>query len=225
MKLTIALFSLMLSVFIIISVSAQGQTGQHHQMMQQQTPNDSTFGYGMMGYGNMYPGMMGYGMMGSGGLGYGMMGYGMMGYGGMGYGMMGYGMMGGTAALYEVMITINELPDLKSSLDLTEPEIDQLNKLQSDYLKQRIDWNADIQKQMVELNQAVKKQTATAQVKKMLQTIADIQVTMYSGAYDTYQKMLAILTPGQKKQLDSLDLSYRWQRGNRGHRMPHQKKQ
>ena len=220
MKLTIAMFSLMLSVFIVVSVSAQGQMGQHQHMIQQQALNDSTFGYGMMGYGNMYPGMMGYGMMG-----YGDMGYGMIGFGGTGYGMMGYGMMGGTAALYEVMLTINELPDLKSSLNLTEPEIDQLNKLQSDYLKQRIDWNADIQKQMVELNQAVKKQAATAQVKRMLQAIADIQVSIYSGAYDTYQKMLVILTPEQKKQLDSLDLSYRWQRGNRSHGMPRQKNQ
>jgi len=180
-----------LVLFVLLASSAlQAQTGQRH-MMRSRAMTDSTFqqGMGWMGQG-MHPGMTG--IMGS-------------------TGMMGWN-LGNMGSFYKIFYTINNLPDMAKTLNLTAKETDQLNTLQTDFSKNRVDWNADIQKQMIDLNQAVEKEAPASQVKKIVEGIANTRVEMMNGAYVTYTKMLGVLTPDQKKQFEDLDLYNKWNR-------------
>lgn len=159
-------------------------------------------GRGMMRGGTMTGGMMGgQGMM-QGGMMSGMMGGQGMHGGMMGRGMMsGHGMMGGE--MHRFMRTIYRLPDLKAQLNLTDDQVSRLKKFQSDFLKRKADWKAEIEKKRIDLDNQLDNKAAASEVRSTLESISKVKVDMKVAGYETAQKMISVLTSEQQQQWES----------------------
>lgn len=185
MKALIAVFSIVLVAFFAMPAAAQENMPQHPMTGHQWAQSDSSAGWWGMRQGMQGRGMYGWGMQ--------------------GWGMPGWGMMEGFGPARKIMMTIHFLPDMKTKLSLTDQQVDQLDKLQTDFMKQRVDWNASVEKQMIDLHNLIDKNAASSDVKKVLQSMASTRVEMMTAGYDTYQKMLGVLNAKQKEQLDSMN--------------------
>ena len=117
---------------------------------------------------------------------------------------MGWGTMNNYSPAYKIMMTIHFLPEMKDTLSLTDQQVEQLDKLQTDFMKQRVDWNAAVEKQMIDLRNQIEKNAPAADVQKALQSISSNRTEMMVAGYTTYQKMLAVLNKDQKTKLDQM---------------------
>ncbi len=135
---------------------------------------------------------------------------------------MDWGMMNNFGPAYKIMMTIHFLPDMKDTLSLTDQQVEQLDKLQTDFMKQRVDWKASVEKQMIDLHNLIEKNAPVADVRKTLQSISTNRIDMMVAGYTTYQKMLGVLNSSQKDKLDKMKFWGKrskgmWQQSMRGH--------
>ncbi len=160
---------------------------------------------GMMGGGMMGGGMMGGGMMGGGMMGGGMMGGGMMGGGMMGGGMMGGGMMGGGCGMMGMgghgMMGMGPM----WMLDLTAKQQTQIDKIHSELRKQH--WGVkrkmtDQRNKLQELYGAEKRDAK--KIGKVYGALFDLKRQMIETKIDAHNRMQAVLTAEQRKQLKEM---------------------
>ena len=209
MRSTIILFSSVLFAFLAFPAAAQHIT--HHPELGKAMMSDSTTGM-MHGSGMIIRrGMMGSrGMMGKCPMdGQGMMQRGIMGnmmQGGMRGNMMqgihdGNGMMFDSSPMRKKMMLINRLPEMKTSLSLTDDQVEKLQQMQNDFRKNRIDQRALLAKKRIDLDAAIEKSASVSDIRDILKEMSDTQITMAVNTYETAGKMNDVLNPGQKEKL------------------------
>lgn len=134
----------------------------------------------------------------------------------------GWGMAKNFSQAYRIVMAIHFLPELKDSLSLTDQQVNQLSDLQTDFAKKRIDWNAAVQKQMVDLRGLIDKNAPATEVQKVLQSISTNRIDMMVAGYTTYQKMLGVLNADQKTKLDKIKFHRKhWSKRMIQHGMQH----
>ena len=196
MRLFTAVFTIALTAFFLVPVSAQ--QGMQHAGSSQMMPSDSTDAMpGMMGGGMMHSGMKGRGMMQSG------MMSGMTGRGMMHGGMMGCGMMQ-QSPMMNVMMMVKMLPEMQEELTLTQNQSKKLIDMRADFQKQQIDYKTDLRKKRVDLENMLKQEATAGQIKKQMQFCSNIKIDMHIAAYETLKKMKSVLNDEQKDMLDSM---------------------
>lgn len=197
-------FKIMIALALMISLPVSAQMRMHQRMMQ----DSSQYGHmqGNRGMGNMMmPGcmyMMQGNMMGQGMMGQGMMGRGMMGQGRMGR--MNHGMMGSQMPMQRYMRMVNLMPFMGQKLSLTDEQVSQLIDMRTAFKKQQVDFMADLAKQRMKMQDLVKNEASTAQLKEQLQTCSDIRINLQVAAYETFNKMKGVLNDNQKEQLQGM---------------------
>lgn len=132
---------------------------------------------------------------------------------------MGWGTMNNYGPAFKIMMTIHFLPEMKDTLSLTDQQVEQLDNLQTNFLKQRVDWNAAAEKQMIDLRNLIDKNAPAADVQKALQSVSSNRIDMMVAGYTTYQKMLAVLNSDQKTKLDQMKFREWRSKGMRKHDM------
>lgn len=197
MRVLVVVFGLLFFNLTNFSAIAQSQDhAAHHPDQTRAVQADTSAGHGMMGSGMMSGGMMGSGsgMMG----GKGMMKCGQMGGKGM---MHGKGKMGSHGPLHRYMHIVHHLPGMKAELGLSDDQLDQIKNIQSDFLKQNIDWKADIEKRQIDLGLLLDKEGTVTDVRKALKPISNVKLEQKVAYYETARKMLSLLTAEQKEKV------------------------
>ncbi len=173
--------SLILAVVILTTITASAQMHQ---------------GMGM----SNYPGTMGYNHMGYNNMGYMMYGnnYGMMNgqYGNMMYGQM--------MPMRQYMFMVNMMPQMQDQLGLTTEQSNKLIDLQTAYMKQIVDLQADLSKKQMTLEELLENNAPADQVKVQLESCAQTRTELDIAAYQSGSKMRNVLNDSQKKTLDNL---------------------
>lgn len=187
------------------------------QMHSQETKSESTT---MMGDGSMMGGNSTMGsdmyrgrMMPGNKMGYGMMDRGMrpgsmcsmcgmMGRSGMHKGMMGRGMMGNRMSHF--MKVIYHLPGMETRLEFTQDQTSRLKELQSEFLKNKADWKAEIEKKHIDLDNQLENEADSSQIRKTLEAISKVKIDKKVSGYETALQMISVLQPEQKKMLKNL---------------------
>jgi hypothetical protein len=118
--------------------------------------------------------------------------------------MHGQGMMKHRNPTHRFMHLVYHLPDMKTKLGLSEEQIVLLRNMQADFLKQKVDWEASIQKKEIDLNLLLDKNATPGDVGKILESIYDVKLQMKVSSYETAQKMRAILSADQEEKLDKI---------------------
>jgi len=197
--------ALLIASFLILPAQAQDHAS-HHPAQGQMMKTDSSSGSGMMKMG-MMKGKMG--MMKDKKMMDGMkrckaMMSKMM-QGGMMSGMMQGGMMGKMMShqnpMHRYMHLVYHLPDMKESLGLSEQQIARLKQIQSDFEKRKIDWNAAIKKNEIDLKGLLEREAPVADIHKNMKISSDIKLKMGVATYQTARKMLSLLSAEQKTKL------------------------
>ncbi len=186
MKHRIFILSVLMLAIFLVPVLAQGHAA-HHPAQQAVRP-DTTGGMTMM-KGKM---MGGKAMMKGGKM-----------HGGMMSHMAGGKMMGMHGPMMGAFHTIHHLPDLQKKLNLNDNQVQKLKSIRAEFLKSKIDREADIKKKKVDLNMLIDKNASPAQVRKVLKGIFDAKLALQVSAYETSQKMLGVLTLEQREQFKS----------------------
>ncbi|MDZ7723010.1 MAG: hypothetical protein U5R06_09460 [candidate division KSB1 bacterium] len=197
MRLFTAVFTIALTAFFLVPVSAQ--QGMQHAGSSQMMPSDSTDEMpGMMGRGMMHSGMKGRGMMQNG------MMSGMMSRGMMHGGMMSCGMMQ-QSPMMNVMMMVKMLPEMQEELTLTQNQSKKLIDMRADFQKQQIDYKTDLRKKRVDLENMLKQEATAGQIKKQMQFCSNIKIDMHIAAYETLKRMKTVLNDDQKEMLKSMN--------------------
>lgn len=187
------LSAIFLTVFIFTANAQTSSHAAHHPQQSQATEADTSQGVGMMPGGGMMSGMMGnQGMM----------------QGNMMANMMrmmhGEGMMEHHGPMQHVMHLVYHLPEMKSKLELTGDQTTQLKSIQANFLKEKADWDAKIEKQEIDLGLQLDKKAPAAEVQKSLKSIYDVKLDMKVASYKTAQKMRDVLSPEQQQKLENV---------------------
>ena len=203
MKIKAIIISAVAVVFAAGLAFAQGNPAHHPQRPQMRADTTRTGGMmkgGMMGgSGMMQGGMMGkMGMMHGGMMGQGRMG-GMMGH----MGMMMQGEMGMSDPMHRFFKVVHHLPDLAGKFNLTDDQKLKLDEIRADFLKRQADWKAALEKSRIDLKLLLEKKASAKEIQRNLQSYYRTKVEMQLAAYQTAAKMKALLTPDQRKQLES----------------------
>jgi hypothetical protein len=132
-----------------------------------------------------------------------------------------YGNMTGTyyweMPMMRVMGVVGLLPDLKDELSLSESQTHKLLDIQSEYRKQLVDYQSDLVKKRMTLNELITENAPSGEVREQLQACAEINTSMRVAAYETAENMKAELDEGQREQLDDI-ISQRQQNSMRYYR-------
>lgn len=113
-------------------------------------------------------------------------------------------MMNQNSPIKKYIIMINRLPNMKSPLNLTEEQSMQLKNLQTDFTKKRIDIQANISKQKLDLENLLSSGASSSELRSEMQKIADMKINMNIAAYEIAQEMKALLNEDQKQNLDNM---------------------
>lgn len=124
-------------------------------------------------------------------------------------GMMGSGMMQGQHmmgnmhnTLHPYMRLVHAIPAFDDELSLTTSQSNKIIDLQTTFLKQKIDYRAEMNKKSNQLEELLEKDASTAEVKKLLEEIAGVKINMFTSAYETVNQMKGELN---QEQLDKLN--------------------
>jgi Spy/CpxP family protein refolding chaperone len=120
-----------------------------------------------------------------------------------GMGAMHGGMMS-SSPMQSSMIMVNLLPEMQKQLSLSEDQAEELIGMRSEFKKQQVDYQAEMTKQNRKLQALIDNGAAAGEVRKQMKACADIRIDMHSAAYETEQKMKAVLTDEQQEQLDAI---------------------
>ena len=91
-------------------------------------------------------------------------------------------------------------------MSLTDDQVDQLYNLQTGFKKQLIDYQAELRKKQMKLKKLLNDMGSASQVKSHMKDCADTKINMKIAAYETANKMKAVLTNDQKEQMNDMML-------------------
>ncbi len=130
---------------------------------------------------------------------------------GMQHGMMGNGMcpmcgqmMGQNMPMQKYGMMINRLPNMQEQLSLNNDQVEQLIDLQTEFKKQQIDYQAELQKKQMKLKSLLADDASADQVKNQMEACSETKINMKVAAYETADKMNAVLNTDQKEQLKNM---------------------
>ncbi|MFA5419756.1 MAG: hypothetical protein WC341_14990, partial [Bacteroidales bacterium] len=101
-------------------------------------------------------------------------------------------------------ILVNKLPAMQELLSLTNDQVNQLYDLQTAFKKQQIDYQSELRKKQMKLKGLLNDMAPTSQIKTQMKDCADTKINMKVAAYDTAEKMKAVLNSDQKEQLKNM---------------------
>jgi len=113
------------------------------------------------------------------------------------------GMMGQQPMMKYLML-VKMLPNMQESLSLTENQAKKLIDIRADFQKQQIDYKTDLMKKRVDLQNMLKQEATTGQIKKQLQFCSETKINMHVATYETVQKMKSVLNEEQKEMLETM---------------------
>ena len=90
-----------------------------------------------------------------------------------------------------------------AQLDLSENQMDKLDKIKSKYQEQQIDLQAKMKKLRLQKREAIKNHNYS-KAKDVLEKIADVRKTMQENRIDGMKERWGVLTADQKKKADKL---------------------
>lgn len=124
--------------------------------------------------------------------------------GAMMHGAMGamHGGMMDSSPMQSSMIMVSLLPEMQKQLSLSEDQTDELIGMRSTFKKQQVDYQAEMTKHNRKLQELIDSSAPVDEVRKQMKACADIRIDMHSAAYETEQKMKAVLTDEQQEQLE-----------------------
>ena len=121
----------------------------------------------------------------------------------------GYGqMMNTTASIDNSSFLINRLLNLQQQLSLDNNQVEKIFGLQTEFRKQQIDFQSDLRKDQLKLNNLTRETASADQLKEQLEAISKTRIDQKIAVYETASKMKAILTDDQKEKLGSNAFQY-----------------
>lgn len=145
---------------------------------------------------------------------------------GDGMGMMGQGMcpmcgqmMNQNMPMRKCMMLVNRLPGLQQQLSLNSSQVEQLIDLQTEFKKQRVDYQAEMAKTQMKTKDLFENAAPAGEIRKQLENSSDIRINMQVAAYETAQEMKGILNSDQKEQLKQMMMQHENMMGRQGNRM------
>jgi Spy/CpxP family protein refolding chaperone len=97
--------------------------------------------------------------------------------------------------------TVKGLPDMQKELSLSDDQVSKLVDLQAAYIKQNADLKADLTKKDLKLKSLLQSNAAGTEINLQLKSCAATQIDIGVAAYETANKMKALLNDAQKKKL------------------------
>jgi hypothetical protein len=184
MRRLTAVFSALLTLALLIPLSAEAQHQQHHDQQGQQ---------GMMARSDSMPGGM-MGMM------QGRMGQGMMQM------MQGMHQQMMQNPMHQASMMTFMLPALADTLGLSDQQMEQINQLKSEAMSQRKDQKKQMMAQRKEFMALFEgdQQPAPDAVRQALTAMAEMRAGQQAAMYETAQEMRQVLTAEQRRTLGSL---------------------
>ena len=179
-RLTVAL-SILLTLGLLLPISASAQHPQHHGQRGMMAP-DSMSGPRM---GMMQRGMMGQGMMQM---------------------MRGMHQQMMQNPMHRSHMTAFMLPALADTLGFSDQQIDQINQLRSEVMNRRSEHHEQMKAQREEFMSLFETegQPSAEAVRQHLTAIAEMRADQQAATYEASQQMRQVLTDEQRTTLDSL---------------------
>lgn len=190
MKSVILIFSFTLFIFFAGPVFAQGHADHHPEReMEKQTERSScTMMQGEKSQHQMHEGMKG------------------SDHQHMMDGMMEHRMMSRHDETMRVMHTVQHLPFLLDRLDLTDSQVEQIEKLRNDFRKHKANLEAAIEKNRIDLDRMINEKTSVPRVRSGMKAVSDVGVELRISTYKTAQEMLDVLNSEQKELYEALSM-------------------
>jgi Spy/CpxP family protein refolding chaperone len=190
-------------IFVLFSLLATGMWIPADAQMQGSMRQDTTIRWGMM-----HPGYMGNNWMWRNQQGYNYLGNGMM--NGMQNWMPGmryynrHRLSSALDMLEPYMWIVDRLPGMQDELSLTQEQSGQIIDMQMDFLKQKIDMDAALNKGQINLRQLLKTGATADAIADELAKCNEMSTKIAISAYETALKMETVLNATQKQQLNDL---------------------
>jgi len=113
-------------------------------------------------------------------------------------------MMGQNMPMQKYGMMINRLPNMQQQLSLTDDQVEKLLDLQTNFKKQQIDFQAELQKKQMKLRNLLADNASASQVKNQMEACSETKINMKVAAYETAGKMKTVLNNDQKEQLQHM---------------------
>ena len=187
MKRLTALLSILLSLGLLLPISADAQRPRHHGQRGMMARSDSMPGpmMGRMQGGVMQGGMMGQGMMQM---------------------MQGMHQRMMQNPMHRARMMTFMLPILADTLGLSDRQVEQINQLKSEAMTQRREHREQMMARRNELMGLFEEdqEPSAEAVRRHLTAMAEMRAGQQAAMYETAQRMRQVLTGEQRKRLDGL---------------------
>ena len=102
------------------------------------------------------------------------------------------------------LFIVNQIPELRLELSLSDKEYEELVDLRTEYLQKKDGLEGELSKMNQLLHNDLMNYDDSKTVKTQLASIAETKTGVMMAAYSTVQKMRNVMNPNQQKKLDNM---------------------
>lgn len=113
-------------------------------------------------------------------------------------------MMDKQMPMKKYMMMVNMLPEMNEKLDLSQEQTEKLIDMQAGFKKQQIDYKADLAKKKMKLQNMLMNEASADEVRNHMEECSTIKINMKVAAYETANKMKAVLTSEQQEMMKDM---------------------